>query len=179
MGSIPGLGRSPGGGHGNPLQYSCLEKPMDRGAWWATVCGVAKSWTRLKGLSMHTRGQDSVLSLLRAQGSTPCWGTKIPQAARQGQALQVESRYRLLQIGSNCKKDCICMPLKSSGVPTGLHTTFRAGPIYSSALGALFTHIMTRIPLLLLLKLCSAQPAQLCMELCLSDTDPILPTLLI
>ena len=35
--SIPGLGRSPGGGHGNPLQYSCLENPMDRGAWWATT----------------------------------------------------------------------------------------------------------------------------------------------
>ena len=42
---IPGLGRSPGGGHGNPLQYSCLENPMDRGAWWATVHGVTKSWT--------------------------------------------------------------------------------------------------------------------------------------
>ena len=37
MGSIPGSGRSPGEGHGNPLQYSCLENPMDRGAWWATV----------------------------------------------------------------------------------------------------------------------------------------------
>ena len=37
MGSIPGLGRSPGEGHGNPLQYSCLENPMDRGAWWITV----------------------------------------------------------------------------------------------------------------------------------------------
>ena len=47
-GSIPGLGRSPGGGHGNPLQYSSLENRMDRGAWWATVHGVAKSWTWLK-----------------------------------------------------------------------------------------------------------------------------------
>ena len=42
------LGRLPGGGHGNPLQYSCLENPMDRGAWWATVFGVTKSRTRLK-----------------------------------------------------------------------------------------------------------------------------------
>ena len=41
MGSIPGLGRSPGEGNGTPLQYSCLENPMDRGAWWATVHGVA------------------------------------------------------------------------------------------------------------------------------------------
>ena len=46
-GSIPGLGTSPGGGHGNPLQYACLENSIDRGAWWATVHGVAKSWTRL------------------------------------------------------------------------------------------------------------------------------------
>jgi len=47
VGLIPGLGRFPGGRHGNPLRYSCLENPMDRGAWWATVYGVAKSWTRL------------------------------------------------------------------------------------------------------------------------------------
>ena len=51
--SIPGWGRSPGGGHGNPLQYSCLENPMDRGSWQATVHGVTKSWTRLKQLSIH------------------------------------------------------------------------------------------------------------------------------
>ena len=44
-GSIPGSGRSPGGGHGNPLQYSCLENSMDRGAWWATVHRVAESDT--------------------------------------------------------------------------------------------------------------------------------------
>ena len=47
-GSIPGLGRSPGGGHGNPLQYSYLENPMDRGAWQATVHRIAKSQTQLK-----------------------------------------------------------------------------------------------------------------------------------
>ena len=46
LGSIPGLGRSPGEGNGNPLQYPCLENPMDRGAWWATVHGVTKSQTR-------------------------------------------------------------------------------------------------------------------------------------
>ena len=44
-GSIPGSGRSPGGGHDNPLWYSCLENPMDRGACWATVHGVTKGWT--------------------------------------------------------------------------------------------------------------------------------------
>ena len=46
-GSTPGSGRSPGGGHGNRLRYSCLENPMDRGTWWATVCGVTESRTRL------------------------------------------------------------------------------------------------------------------------------------
>ena len=45
MGSIPLLGKFPGEGHGNPLQYSCQENPMDRGAWWATVHGIAKSQT--------------------------------------------------------------------------------------------------------------------------------------
>ena len=43
--SIPGLGRSSGDGHGNPLQYSCLENPMDKGAWWTTVHGVAELYT--------------------------------------------------------------------------------------------------------------------------------------
>ena len=52
VGSIPVSGRSPGGGNGNPLQYSCLENPMDRGAWWATVHGVTKSRTQL---NTHTQ----------------------------------------------------------------------------------------------------------------------------
>ena len=47
VGLIPGLGRSPGGGNGNPLQYSCLKNTMDRGAWWAAVPGVTKSQLRL------------------------------------------------------------------------------------------------------------------------------------
>ena len=50
-GLIPGSGRSLGGGHGNPLQYCCLENPMDRGTWWVKVHGVAKSRTLLKPLS--------------------------------------------------------------------------------------------------------------------------------
>ena len=47
LGSIPGLGSSPGEGNGNPLQYTCLENPMEGGVWWATVHGFAKSRTRL------------------------------------------------------------------------------------------------------------------------------------
>ena len=53
-GSIPGLGRSPGEGNGNPFQYSCLENSMDRGAWWATVHGVTKSRTRLSDVTFNT-----------------------------------------------------------------------------------------------------------------------------
>ena len=51
VGLTPGSGRSPGGGHGNPLQYSCLENPMDGGAWWAMVHSVAKRRAQLKRLS--------------------------------------------------------------------------------------------------------------------------------
>ena len=52
-GSIPGSGRSPREGNDNPLQYSCLENPMDRGPWWPTVHGVAKSRTRLSDFTFH------------------------------------------------------------------------------------------------------------------------------
>jgi len=52
-GLMTGSGRSPGGVHGNPLQYSCLENPMDRAAWWATVHRVTKSQTRLRRLNRH------------------------------------------------------------------------------------------------------------------------------
>ena len=54
LGSIPGSGRSPGEGNGNTLQYFCLENSMDRGAWCATVHGVAKSWTRLNNFFLIT-----------------------------------------------------------------------------------------------------------------------------
>ena len=65
-GFIPGSGRSLGEGNGNPLQYSCWENSMNRGAWWAIVCRVAKSWTRLKRLGTYTQ-EDS-----EGQGSLAC-----------------------------------------------------------------------------------------------------------
>ena len=83
LGSVPGSGRFPGGEHGNPLQYFCLENPLDKGAWRAIVQGVTKSQTWLKWLSMHacTSGTHPVqgcgslvqtlLTLLGSQGSTP------------------------------------------------------------------------------------------------------------
>ena len=55
LGSIPGFGKSPGGGHGNPLQYSCLENPMNRGAWWAIVHGVTKSQKQLTHMDQEDK----------------------------------------------------------------------------------------------------------------------------
>ena len=60
---IPGLGRTPGGGHGNPVQFSCLENPMDRGAWQATVHRITKSWTQLKRLSTLPAGDSAQLQV--------------------------------------------------------------------------------------------------------------------
>ena len=65
-GLIPGSGRSPGVGNGNPLQYSCLENSMDRGAWWATAPGVTKSWKELSPYDRPTKevgGHVKVLGL--------------------------------------------------------------------------------------------------------------------
>ena len=64
-GSVPGLGRSPGEGNGNPLQYSCLENPMDGGAWLATIHGVAKSRTRLSDFTftISRRQWDALLGI--------------------------------------------------------------------------------------------------------------------
>ena len=61
MSSSPGSGRSPGGGHGSPPQYSCLKNPMDRGTWWATVHGVAKSQTQLSNLACSPCAVQQVL----------------------------------------------------------------------------------------------------------------------
>ena len=75
--STPGSGRSPGGGHGNPLQYSCLENPVDRGAWRAIIHGVAKSGTRLKWLSTHSHTS-------RGQSTSSQSGTKACRAVHCG-----------------------------------------------------------------------------------------------
>ena len=67
LGSIPGSGRSPGGGHGNPLHYFCLENSMNRGAWWATVYMVTKSQTRLSNLASVQFSHSVVSDSLRLQ----------------------------------------------------------------------------------------------------------------
>ena len=82
---IPGSGRFPGERNGNPLQYSCLENPMDRGAWWATVHGVAKSQTRLNNLAnIHVAGVErarrQVLGdkMTEFEGTSPVGCCRVP-----------------------------------------------------------------------------------------------------
>ena len=69
IGSIPRSGRSPGGGQGNPLQYSCLENPRDKGAWWAIVHRASKSHTCLKHLSTHISSVFSDSMIITYTGS--------------------------------------------------------------------------------------------------------------
>ena len=71
LGLIPGLGRAPGGGHGNLFQYSCLENPKERGSWWARVHGVAKSQTGLKWFS--TQHSMKANHLIKCYISVDCW----------------------------------------------------------------------------------------------------------
>ena len=81
LGLIPGSGRSPRGGHGNPFQYSCLENPMDRGAWQATVHGVAGSWTRLSDFTFtcHFHALEKEMA---THSSVLAW--RIPGTAEPG-----------------------------------------------------------------------------------------------
>ena len=76
VGWIPRLGRSPGEGNGNPLQYSCLENPRDGGAWWAAIYRVAQSWTRLNWLSSSSKGLTGV-SRAKIKNVPAVWETRV------------------------------------------------------------------------------------------------------
>ena len=88
LGSIPGSGRSPGEGNGNPLQYSCLENPMDGGAWWAAVHGVTKSWTGLSDFTFtfHFHALEKEMA---TRSSVLAW--RIPGMAEPGRLLSMGS----------------------------------------------------------------------------------------
>ena len=90
---IPGWGRPPGGGNGTPLQYSCLENPTDRGAWWAAVHGVAKSRTRLRELSKLTVTNLTNLSPIQAHVE------QFTQHIYMNKGGQVERWYEVLRYG--------------------------------------------------------------------------------
>ena len=79
MGLIPGSGRSPGGGHSNPLQYCCLENPMDRGARQTTVHGIKKSQTRLKWLSIQGHMQDEFVIIELESKNPRSWNITGPR----------------------------------------------------------------------------------------------------
>ena len=85
IGSIPGLGRFPGGGHGNPPLYFCLENPMDRGAWWDTVSRFAKSQTQLKWLSMHAHLNKNGAFGRNCQSLSWCQGAKLGKQGCQSE----------------------------------------------------------------------------------------------
>ena len=74
QGKIPGWGRCPGEGHGNPLQYTCLENPLDRGAWQATVHGISQSQTQLKQLSTLRASRCLYLTLIKEEPGGDCGG---------------------------------------------------------------------------------------------------------
>ena len=78
-GWIPGSGRSPAGGHENPLQHSCLENPKDRGVWWVTVQRVAKSWTRPKWLSTHAIWSQKLAKAELKEGVRETWSMRRTQ----------------------------------------------------------------------------------------------------
>ena len=85
LGSIPGSGKFPGEGNGNPLHYSCLENPMGRGAWWATVHGVAKSQTRLSDFTFTSPGTVLVMgSGLILTCKTPSFQRQLQRGTFQG-----------------------------------------------------------------------------------------------
>ena len=88
-GSILGLGRSSGGEHSNPLQYFCLQNPMDRGVWQATVHRVAQSQTLLKWFSMHTQTQEYIT------GNIKC---HLPQSC----LFQINCKLYLAQLQTQC-----------------------------------------------------------------------------
>ena len=90
LGLIPGLGISPGEGNGNPLQYHCLENLMDRGAWWATVHEVAKSWTQLS--KFHCQYAFSWASLGLSGKESSCQYRKIPWTEESGRLQSMESQ---------------------------------------------------------------------------------------
>ena len=104
LGMIPGLGRSPGEGNGNPLQYSCLENPMDRGAWWATVHGVQRvehDWVTSLSLSLSGVSQLETgachLPLQRLNhGHCSCWPSTYPKRSSGWR-----SEWRTLCSGKN------------------------------------------------------------------------------
>ena len=115
MGSIPGLERSPGGRHGTLLQYSCLENPMDRGAWWATVHGISKSQAQLKRLSTHTHNDSCIFhySCIQCLVLWPNLGTR---------EMEMNSHMLDLSSSSHIHTCALSLSLSHTHTHTHIHT---------------------------------------------------------
>ena len=106
LGLIPGLGRSPGEGNGTPLQYSCLENPKNRGAWWATVHGVAKSWTWLSDEAQNT----AHTQFLPLTSQTAQWSKNMPaNAGDRGDTNSIPGSGRTPGEGNGNPLQCSCL----------------------------------------------------------------------
>ena len=143
MGSIPGSGRSIGEEHGNPLQYSCLEHPIDRGAWWARVHRVANSWTRLKQLSTH-KCMQSVLSYTPSRASAVIKG-------RTGDFLKAESSNPWFSWGP-CVSDSFTISKwhweNTLWVLSGRENSWGCGPVMRLVIFAFGTLVPLLLPFL-------------------------------
>ena len=111
MGLIPGSGRSPGEGHGNSLQYSCLENALDRGVWWATALGVAKNQPWLKHLSMHHAEQ--VHKLWFAKPFYGLW--HLIGEVQPGDPLMLTLRFQFSSVAQSCPTLCDSMECRPPG----------------------------------------------------------------
>ena len=121
MGSIPGSGRSPGGGRGNPLQCSCLENPTDSGAWWAIVHELTDSGTRLKQLSTHMSENSGALGIwvgnlfkYTSRGLSLASGSKREAEAGGGELSQAQLN---ISIHSIPQKQAVTMTSASRSAP--------------------------------------------------------------
>ena len=122
LSSIPGLGRLPGEGNGNPLQYSCLENPMDGGAWWATVHGVEKSQTRLSDFAFrgHSWLRTANAGDTRDGGSTPGLGRSPGEG--NGNPLQYSRQDNPMDRGAS--------KIQSTESPRVRHDSVRTLPLF-------------------------------------------------
>ena len=123
-GLIPGCGTSPGEGHGNPFQYSCLENPMDGEAWWATVHGVAK----------RTRLSDFTFTFfLSLNGGDVCYGITPAELAEGNQPLPHNCKATLEDAGGSCPQGSTVSYWHTVADGAEAASTARAGPCRSSA----------------------------------------------
>ena len=112
-GSIPGLGRSPGGGNSTRLQYPCLENPMDRGAWRATVHEVAKRWTWLSIWATHTCffWASLMAQMVKNQPAMQVDQSSMPGSGRslgEGNGCQLQCSWNFLYNFHKCSKSSVC-----------------------------------------------------------------------